>query len=107
MTPWFQLAAAAAAVFTLLAAGEVRAQILDDAIRTPMWSPEENSGNPRQLGAHQWTSEPAVGPKTAEGISQSKRRSGNSVYAAENQRFAKSGTGYSRNLFDGPQFREL
>ena len=55
MTPWFQLAAAAAAVFTLLAAGEVRAQILDDAIRTPMWSPEENSGNPRQLGAHQWT----------------------------------------------------
>ena len=27
--------------------------------------------------------------------------------AAENQRFAKSGTGYSRNLFNGPQFREL
>jgi hypothetical protein len=27
--------------------------------------------------------------------------------AAENQRLAKSGTGYSRNLFNGPQFRVL
>ena len=33
MTRWFQLAAGAAAVITLLAASEVRAQISDDAIR--------------------------------------------------------------------------